>query len=604
MNRTDGGTLFAHLRQILCAGTLADAPDEELLAQFVARRDEAAFAALMRRHGPMVWGVCGRLLPRSQDAEDAFQATFLLLASKAASIDRPRLLANWLFGVARRSALRMRAQQARRARQERSGGDLADAPSAPQAPWDDAPAVVNEELARMPAKYRLPLLLCGLEGLTHAEAGKSLGWPTGTVATRLWRGRELLRTRLLRRGVTAPTAVLTAVLAPAAGLPSRVAAAVPRAAAAVAAGQAAAAGVSPHVALLMRRVLRTMLLVRWLTATSLLAALAVTLCGAGLVWQLTRTAPTPPHAPVALAPEPPHPGPGARPGRAGPTAGGRPAPRLPNDPDAVVVRMQRTVDADEGPAMALTIRADGRVVAEIPEGLLSLAAQDLTKVALGGVAGANPGAGPEPPPARVLEGRLSAGELEDLLRFALYDQKFFDIDPAAVGAAIRERHQCDSNVCDVTDATTTTFRIRTADRTHEVRWPRLAKAVWDFPDVERLLQLYALDRRLQHVFYVLVAGGPERVEAVAAKMNELAQPCYQLYPGAPRLTAADLVGVAPYGDGSRTQYTFSRSEDRTITSSRFEVSILVPQQGESAVYYVIPPQTPRQRLRGSGPDGS
>src|SRR5713226_761890 len=98
MNPADGNTVISHLRRTLCAGARAGTPDEELLEQFVTQRDEAAFAALLRRHGPMVWGVCQRLLAHRQDAEDAFQATFLILARKAAAIGRRKLLANWLFG--------------------------------------------------------------------------------------------------------------------------------------------------------------------------------------------------------------------------------------------------------------------------------------------------------------------------------------------------------------------------------------------------------------------------------------------------------------------------------------------------------------------------
>src|SRR5262249_54173146 len=170
------------------------------LEQFVARRDEAAFAALLRRHGPMVWGVCRRLLLHPQDAEDAFQVTFLILARKAAAIGQRKLLANWLFGVARRSALKMRALRTRRARRAQLCADPPDHPMKLETPGDDFRAVLDEELARLPAKYRLPLLLCGLEGMTHAEAARHLHWPIGTVAGRLSRGRELLRSRLVRRG--------------------------------------------------------------------------------------------------------------------------------------------------------------------------------------------------------------------------------------------------------------------------------------------------------------------------------------------------------------------------------------------------------------------
>jgi RNA polymerase sigma factor (sigma-70 family) len=584
MSRANGTTLFSHLRRILGTGSLASAADEELLGQFVEHRDEAAFGTLVRRHGAMVWGVCRRLLANCEDAEDAFQATFLLLACKAALIERRKQLANWLFGVARRSALRVRAVQARRARFEKTGGDLPDVTETPEHPWDDVRAVLDEELARIPAKYRLPLLLCGLEGLTHAEASKSLGWPIGTVSARLSRGRDLLRSRLLRRGVTAPAVALTAVLAAAARPAPRLATAVCNSASAVVARKSAAAGVPPAVL-----APRTMAPSRCGTTTALLVALAVTLGGAGVIWHLTRPVGTPPAALEALAQQPLERAAGPQSAsrrRAVKEASGKPDPRLPTDPSAVVLRIDRSVGGSNRPGMALTICVDGRVIAEVPDGLISFAPTDLTSHVKGRVLAPNS----QPQKSKVLEGRLSARELNELLRFALDEQKFFDFDPAAVRFEIREKYQSDGTVADSTDATATTFRIRTADRTHEVRWSRLAKTAWDFPDVKRLHQLYAVDRRLQQVFYVLVADGPERVEAAAEKANALARPYYRRFPELPRLTAADLFRVTPSADGSRMQFTFSRNQARTIRRPLFEVTIDVPRLGEPTLLYAIPPQ--------------
>ena len=596
MTSADGNTVISYLRMTLCSRTAASAPDEELLERFVTQRDEPAFTALLRRHGPMVWGVCQRLLAHRQDAEDAFQVTFLILARKAAAISRRQLLANWLFGVARRAALNMRAMRARRARHEQSCGDLPDVQATVETPWDDIHAVLDEELARMPTKYRLPLLLCGLEGMTHADAGKYLGWPTGTVAGRLSRGRELLRTRLLRRGVTAPAAALTAVLAPdavsAAVPPQLVATSVRSAAALVMAGQSAAAVVSPAVAMLMREVLRKMFLSRLLMTTTLMAVLALTLATAGAIGHLTPSAETPISAPVSLAqkqirPPAAAPSPWPVPGQTFAANPGKPTIRLPSDANARVVRMERSVDAAAGPRMILTIFADGRVAAEVPDGLLSLAAADLTQHAK-----ADPTADPGSPKGKVLEGRLTARELEEILRFALHDQEFFEFDQAAVKAAIWDKYQSDGNVNDSTDATTTGFHIQTANRTHEVQWSRLSKAAWDFPKVERLLQLYALDQRLSQVYYVLLAGGPERVEEVAAKMNELVQTYYCLYPNAPRLAAADLLKVTPSADESQVEFVFSRNKDKKVRNPLFEVAIIVPQDGrEPTIRYVIPPGT-------------
>jgi RNA polymerase sigma factor (sigma-70 family) len=603
-----GDNLSSLLRRTLCAGARDGVPDEELLGQFVAQRDEAAFAALLRRHGPLVWGVCQRLLAHRQDAEDAFQTTFLVLARKAAAVGRRQLLANWLFGVARRAALNVRAGRSRRARQEQSRSDLPDVPAPGEMPWDDGRAVLDEELARLPEKYRLPLLLCGLEGRTHAEAGQWLGWPTGTVAGRLSRGRALLRARLLRRGVAAPAAASAAALAPdtapAAVPPPLVAASVHGAAALVTAGPSTAAGVSPAVAALLRGVLRKMFLSRLLTTTALIAALTTALGGAGLLWQRAPSA-TSAFAPAGVAPGQFHLA-AAAPSLAPPPApkpAGKPALRLPADPKAVVFRMERAVEGAPGPRVVLTIHADGRVVTEVPDGLSSLSAQELTGYAKDR-AGA-PGAGRGPlPQKKAIQGKISARELEDLLRFAVRDQEFFDFDEAAVRAAIRERYQSDGGVEDDSDATTTRFRVRTAGGSHEVSWTRLAKSAFDFPEVGRLLQLNALDRRLSHVFYrqqlLLLAGGPERVEEVVGQMNELARPSYRLYPGAPRLTAADLAGVTPSADGSRTRFVFARYQDtgKSYCTLLFGVAVDVPRQGKPTLAHVLPPQ---EGTRGRAP---
>ena len=594
MDPADGNTEFSRLCRALRAGARAGAPDEELLEQFVARRDEAAFATLIRRYGPMVWGVCQRLLAHRQDAEDAVQATFLVLACKAASIRRRDHLANWLFGVARRAALNLRAKRTRRRRQEQLRADPPDVPRNCETLWDDVRAVLDEELAQMPDKYRLPLLLCGLEGMTYTEAALYLGWPTGTVAGRLSRARELLRARLCRRGVTIPAAALTAMLvadAAAAQAPPRIVAPLRGGASWSTTGQSAAALVSPTAAALKRGVLMKMSLVRLLRAATLVAAVTVTLGGAGLVWHLTGTPLTRRATPIVVTHRPfPHP---VVPPPVSPEATphpGKPAIRLPTDPGAVALRMERAVDSSGEPGLALTIYADGRVVAEVPDGVPSASGTDLTKHAQDRITREGPDTEPERPKMNVLEGRLSVPEVEGLLRFALHEQEFFDFDPDAVTAEIHDRYQSDGRVEDRNDSTTTGFRIQTADRDHEVRWYRLDKTAWDFPKVERLLQLYALERRLSQVYYVLVSGGQARVDAAVEKANELAMPFYHLYPDAPLLTAADLRWAAPMPDGSGMQFAFSRPKDKRVASILFEVLIEVPERGEAKLRYVMPPQ--------------
>jgi RNA polymerase sigma-70 factor (ECF subfamily) len=591
MNSAGDRTVASYLRT-LCAEAPADVPDEELLGQYIARRDEAAFAALVRRHGPMVRGVCQRILGHRQDAEDAFQATFLVLARKAASIRRRKQLANWLFGVARRAAMNGRMVRARRASHEQAWGDPPDVTAIVETPWDNVGVVLDEELARLPEKYRLPLLLCGLEGMTHAEAGKHLGWPTGTVAGRLSRARTLLRARLLRRGVTAPaalTAVVTTDVAQAA-VPPQLIVSTARSAALLVAGQSAVALVSPGVITLMRDVLLKMFLSRLAATSALMAALALILGSAGVTWHLIASAETPPSAPAGLralraqAANRPVPVPRAQPVRA--SIPGKPSLRLPADPDTAVLHMARSVESTGKPLFALTVYADGRAVVDVADDSLPQATRDAGKPA-NDPAGADE---TEAPRRKVLEGKLSAQELEELLRFALHDQGFFDFDSAAVKAAIRQRYPSQGSMTAAADPTTSVFRIQTAERSHEVRWSGLSRAAGDFPKVERLLQLWAINRRISHLHNVLLAGGRERVEAVVAKMNELDLPGYRSYPDVPRLTADDLSQVTPSADGSTTQFTFVRMKDKTFFKPRFGVSINVPAQGEPTLRYIIPPQ--------------
>jgi RNA polymerase sigma factor (sigma-70 family) len=197
-------------------GTL---PDAELLRRFTAERDQTAFAVLVRRHGPLVWGVCRNLLPRDADAEDAFQATFLALVRSAANIRRAEALGGWLHGVAYRVAMRARRTAARRKRREAIAAvGEADAPVA-DAAWDELQAAVHEEVCRLPEKLRLPFVLCTLQGRAQRDAADQLGWKIGTLSGRLTLARQRLLDRLARRGVPSAALALGAV-AGAAGVPS------------------------------------------------------------------------------------------------------------------------------------------------------------------------------------------------------------------------------------------------------------------------------------------------------------------------------------------------------------------------------------------------
>ncbi len=201
-----GGTA-RDLRAAFEVGTAGGLGDGALLDRFALGGDQAAFAALVERHGPMVRATCRGILGSRDDAEDAFQATFLILSLRAGTLRRGESLAGWLHRVARRVSIRAGVARARRAALEARA-----TPARPDAgspgPWDDVLPLLHQEIGRLPEKYRAPIVLCDLEGLTRDEAAGQLGWPPGTVAGRLARGRDLLRARLGRRGVAPSVATL------------------------------------------------------------------------------------------------------------------------------------------------------------------------------------------------------------------------------------------------------------------------------------------------------------------------------------------------------------------------------------------------------------
>lgn len=180
----------------LCPPAETLTPDSELLTRFVSTRDEAAFAELVRRHGPVVYRICRRLIP--EHADDAFQAVFLVLACRARRVRTPAAVGSWLVGVAGRVARQMRAAEGRRSMHERRAGRPEASPT-PEV--GDLAAVLDEELARLPDELRDPVILCLVSGRTHAQAAAALGSSVRTVRRRLDRAGALLRTRLMRRGV-------------------------------------------------------------------------------------------------------------------------------------------------------------------------------------------------------------------------------------------------------------------------------------------------------------------------------------------------------------------------------------------------------------------
>ena len=286
-------TMLRDLHTLFEAGTFVGLSDGQLLERFISRREEAALEALMQRHGPMVWGVCRRVLRDHHDAEDAFQATFLVLARRAASVVPREKVGNWLYGVAYQTARKARAMRAKRRLRESQVPDAPESAAASDVRRDDLSEWLDHELSRLPEKYRTPIVLCELEGKTHGEAAAQLGWPIGTVSGRLSRARVMLAKRLTRRGVSISGGALIGLLAQ---QPSTASAAVPaslisstiKAATRFAAGRTATAGVaSPGAAALTEEVLRAMLFHRIKITAEALLLLA--LAGAGL-WQAAARA--------------------------------------------------------------------------------------------------------------------------------------------------------------------------------------------------------------------------------------------------------------------------------------------------------------------------
>src|SRR5262245_17886136 len=185
--------------------------DGQLLARFVGQGEQNALETLIQRHGSLVWGVCRRLLHQVPDAEDAFQATFLVLLRKAGTLDHRPSLASWLYGVAYRvalNALKARAVAARRQGQQPEVADMPQTESPDALHQQELHEALDAELRRLPEKYRAPLVLCFLEGKTNEQAAVELGWPAGTVKNRTLRARDILRGRLARHGVALATGLL------------------------------------------------------------------------------------------------------------------------------------------------------------------------------------------------------------------------------------------------------------------------------------------------------------------------------------------------------------------------------------------------------------
>jgi RNA polymerase sigma factor (sigma-70 family) len=289
------------------AGSGEEVPDALLLERFAVRRDEEAFALLLERYGGLVLGVCRRMLRQEQDAEDAFQATFLVLARKAGAIAKRASVGSWLYGVALRTSLKARTRSARRYRRE---AELQDVPAPETTRATDGRElreVLDEEVNRLPSRYRVPVVLCYLEGKSCEDAARQLGCARGTVLSRLARARDRLRSRLTRRGLAIMPAAVAAVLTESAA-PAKVPAALAnttlKAAIPFAAGHATMAGVAPaSVTALTKGVLQAMFVTKLKTVAAVVLTIGVV--GGGTVSLRQALADKPQSPKSIVTPKPP-----------------------------------------------------------------------------------------------------------------------------------------------------------------------------------------------------------------------------------------------------------------------------------------------------------
>lgn len=290
------------LFQAVLPSAMADMSDGQLLGEFVDRRDGVAFATLLRRHGPMVMGVCRRLLQNHHDAEDAFQATFLVLARRAVTICPRNMLANWLFGVARQTARKARTLSLKHRERERQVAELPE-PAAP-APNDspDLRSALDQELSRLPERYRVVIVLCDLEGKTRREAARYLGCPEGSVSSRLSRAREMLAGRLTRQGLMVPAGLVATVLAQesSAAVPISLVSSTVEVGLAVAVGRIVTTAAPAPVMSLTQGVLKTMFLSKIKLASMMVfATAAVVLGGSRIAYQPARASASQPEPVVS-----------------------------------------------------------------------------------------------------------------------------------------------------------------------------------------------------------------------------------------------------------------------------------------------------------------
>ncbi len=526
--------------------------DAELLCQYRRQRSESAFAELLHRYAALVWGVCRRMLDRQEDAEDAFQATFLVLSKKAGSINRPEQLGSWLYAVARHAANNIRRMKQRRRLKEQPWQEGTDMPDHRPSLFTEAEPLVDDELAYLPARYRLPLLLCCIQGLSHQQAADQLAWPVGTVAGRLSRGKEMLRQRLIKRGIVLSSAGLSALLTqevlagemPAA-LATRCLQGILSSSPSVFTPLALQTAATTARVMTYQRLLP--LFVWTLIATTLTAGLAIgwhTVPG-GSAASTTSSATSIAGLPVADARY----------------------VRLPADPQAVVFRMRQADTQGDRTNVKLEIRSDGQMSAE-------LEAADGTK--------------------KRLNDRLSRDELQQLAQFAVNDQEFHRLDADKIWKRLLREYEFEGDLRAPQDTITTEIYLRTADLEHKVAWYQLASTEAWFHDEKEIQQLTRLLRRLQSMPVIMQAGGRDKVNAVGKQLHKM---LISTYPKLAPFEAGELTQYLAGDEGQPSRWTFTRGSKYT-DANYFQANCEVDNNGRMQLGSLTPgPSTDPPRMR-------
>jgi RNA polymerase sigma factor (sigma-70 family) len=292
MPHAELGHVVRHLRRMVSLASLRDLADAELLARFNAKHDEACFAALMERHGRLVWSACWQVLHHQQDAEDAFQATFLVLARQARSIRQGETVASWLYRVAYRTAMKARTNELNRLAREKAAARPPANNLGSKLDLRELQRLIADELEQLPEKYRLPFVLCCVEGKSKSEAARVLSWKEGTLSGRLALARKQMQARLARRGVLLSAALCALALAPAgsaAPLSGRLLEPLLQAALAFAAGNGQVVALSGEVISLARGVIKAMAITQLKSAILLVLAVGALVGGVAFLGRPSLT---------------------------------------------------------------------------------------------------------------------------------------------------------------------------------------------------------------------------------------------------------------------------------------------------------------------------